>query len=52
MVEYYNEEYLNIMRGPNASEWADYQNGTRSGPIVLSFRGEDRLARLQHHKRE
>ena len=40
------------MRGPNVSEWADYQNGTRSGPIELRFRGKDRLVRLQRLKRE
>ena len=40
------------MRGPNISEWADYQNGTRSGPIELRFRGEHRLARLRRLKKE
>ena len=43
---------LAIMRGPNTSEWANYQNATRSGPIELRFRGKDRLARLQRLKKE
>jgi len=40
------------MRGPDTSEWADYQNATRSGPIELRFRGKDRLVRLQRLKKE
>ena len=38
------------MRGPERSEWADYQNGTRSGPIELRFKDEERLARLRRLK--
>ena len=51
-VDEYNEKCLTVMRGPNISEWADYQNGTRSGPIELRFRGIDRLARLQQLKKK
>lgn len=39
------------MRGLDTSEWADYQNATRSGPIELRFRGKERIARLQQLKR-
>ena len=40
------------MRGPVTSEWADYQNGTRSGPVELRFRGKDRLERLRQLKKK
>lgn len=51
-VDEYNEKCIDIMRGPNVSEWADYQNGTRDGPIERRFRGKDRLERLQRLKKE
>jgi FAD/FMN-containing dehydrogenase len=51
-VDAYNEKCLTIMRGLDTSEWANYQNATRSGPIELRFRGKERIARLQQLKRK
>lgn len=46
-VDTFNDEAINIMRGPDASEYADFQNGTRTGPIELRFRGEGKLGKLR-----
>ena len=51
-VDEYNARCLSIMRGSNPSEWADYQNRTRDGPIELRFRGKERLARLKTLKKQ
>jgi hypothetical protein len=46
-VDEYNNKSIAIMRGPDKSEYADFQNGTREGPIELRFRGEGRLEKLK-----
>ncbi|KAK8108728.1 FAD binding domain-containing protein [Apiospora sp. TS-2023a] len=46
-VDMYNDESIRIMRGPNESEYADFQNGTRTGPIGLRFRGPGKLDKLK-----
>lgn len=38
------------MRGPDRSEYADFQNGTRTGPIRLRFRGGGKVERLESLK--
>ncbi|MCJ1405309.1 hypothetical protein MMC11_008536 [Xylographa trunciseda] len=51
-VDEYNDKSILIMRGPDQTEWADFQNGTRIGPIELRYRGEAKLERLEHLKKE
>ncbi|MCJ1385633.1 hypothetical protein MMC17_008756 [Xylographa soralifera] len=51
-VDEYNDKSIAIMRGPDKTEWADFQNGTRTGPIELRYRGEAKLERLKHLKKE
>lgn len=51
-VDKYNDESIAIMRGPDKSEYADFQNGTRTGPIELRFRGEGRLQKLKALKKK
>lgn len=50
-VDHFNDKCLATMRGPDTSEWADYQNETRTGPIELRFRGKERLDRLRQLKK-
>lgn len=47
-----NAECIAISRGPDQSEYADYQNATRAGPIELRFRGEGRLDKLRALKKK
>lgn len=51
-VDAHNDRCIAMMRGPNASEFADFQNGTRTGPIELRYRGEARLEKLKGLKKE
>ena len=51
-VDEYSDRYIAIMRGVDRSEFADFQNGTRTGPIELRYRGEERLEKLQRLKQE
>lgn len=51
-VDEYNNKSIILMRGPDRSEWADFQNGTRTGPIELRFRGKERLEKLRRLKKE
>ncbi|KAK7918184.1 FAD-linked oxidoreductase [Apiospora marii] len=46
-VDMFNDESIKIMRGPDESEYADFQNGTRTGPIELRFRGPGKLDKLK-----
>lgn len=40
------------MRGNDDSNFVDFQNGTRVGPIERRFRGNERITRLKALKRE
>ena len=51
-VDEYNDGSIAIARGTNESEYADYQNGTRTGPIELRYRGESRLKKLRQLKKD
>ena len=51
-VDDYNDMSISIMRGPDEGTWVDYQNGTRTGPIQLRYRGKERLARLRSLKKK
>ncbi|KAK8022292.1 FAD binding domain-containing protein [Apiospora rasikravindrae] len=46
-VDMFNDECIRIMRGPDRSEYADFQNGTRTGPLELRFRGPGKLDKLK-----
>lgn len=46
-----NAECIAVARGPDRSEYADYQNATRADPIELRFRGEGKLSKLRELKR-
>lgn len=46
-----NAECIAISRGTNKSEYADFQNATRTDPIELRFRGEGKLEKLRGLKR-
>lgn len=46
-----NAECIAISRGPDRSEYADFQNATRTGPIEFRFRGEGKLEKLRSLKR-
>lgn len=46
-----NAECIAISRGPDRSEYADFQNATRTDPIELRFRGEGKLEKLRSLKR-
>jgi hypothetical protein len=50
-VDEYNDKSISIMRGPDKSEYADFQNGTRKGPIELRFRGKGRIEKLKGLKK-
>lgn len=39
-------ECNSVARGPLVSEYADFQNGTRTGPIELRYRGEGEIEQL------
>lgn len=47
-----NAECIAISRGPDQSEYADFPNATRTGPIELRFRGEGKLEKLRLLKRK
>lgn len=51
-VDEYNEKCIAIMRGPSPTEFVNYQNGTRDGPIEYRYRGIERLSRLRHLKKQ
>lgn len=40
------------MRGPDETQYIDFQNATRAGPIQRRYRGEARLKKLRQLKRE
>ncbi|RDW83797.1 FAD-binding oxidoreductase [Aspergillus mulundensis] len=52
MVDGFNEECLALLRGPDESQYVDFANGTRSGPIQYRYRGEARLAKLRELKKQ
>lgn len=43
----FNDQSIKIMRGPDEPEYVDFQNGTRTGPIELRFRGPGKLDKLK-----
>lgn len=47
-----NAECIAISRGPDRSEYADFQNATRTDPIELRFRGEGKLEKLRMLKKK
>ncbi|KAK7992146.1 FAD binding domain-containing protein [Apiospora saccharicola] len=51
-VDELNDECIATMRGPDRSEYADFQNGTRTGQIELRFRGEGKLEKLRSLKKQ
>ncbi|KAK8069828.1 FAD binding domain-containing protein [Apiospora phragmitis] len=51
-VDELNDECIATMRGSDRSEYADFQNGTRTGPIELRFRGEGKLEKLKSLKKQ
>ncbi|KAI1135516.1 hypothetical protein F5Y05DRAFT_174026 [Hypoxylon sp. FL0543] len=51
-VDELNDMSIDIMRGPNRAEYADFQNGTRTGPIELRFRGEGKVGKLKLLKKQ
>ncbi|KAI1386031.1 uncharacterized protein F4822DRAFT_360734 [Hypoxylon trugodes] len=51
-VDAFNDESIAIMRGPDVTEYADFQNGTRTGPIELRFRGAGKLEKLRALKKK
>ncbi|KAF2656261.1 FAD-binding domain-containing protein [Lophiostoma macrostomum CBS 122681] len=51
-VDAANKKSIEIMRGPDETEYVDFVNGTRSGPIELRFRNEHRLAKLRALKKK
>lgn len=50
-VDAYNERSIATMRGSDQSEYADYPNATRAGPIELRYRGTERLDKLRRLKK-
>ncbi|KAI0102015.1 hypothetical protein GGR51DRAFT_528291 [Nemania sp. FL0031] len=50
-VDELNDQSIALMRGTDASEFADFQNGTRTGPIAWRFRGPGKLEKLKALKR-
>ncbi|XDG04463.1 hypothetical protein ABKA04_004078 [Annulohypoxylon sp. FPYF3050] len=51
-VDDFNDQSIAIMRGPDRSEYADFQNGTRTGPIELRYRGIGKLEKLRALKKK
>ncbi|KAL2852066.1 FAD binding domain-containing protein [Aspergillus pseudoustus] len=51
-VDAYNDECIAFVRGPDESQYIDFQNATRSGPIQYRYPGEARLAKLRELKEE
>lgn len=51
-VDEYNARSIAVMRGDDVANFADFQNGTRVGPIERRYRGEERLSRLKALKKE
>lgn len=45
-----NAECISVARGPDRSEYADFQNATRTDPIELRYRGEGKLNKLRQLK--
>lgn len=46
-----NTECIALSRGPDKSEYADFQNATRTDPVELRFRGEGKLNKLRMLKK-
>ncbi|KAK7753952.1 hypothetical protein SLS62_004050 [Diatrype stigma] len=46
-VDEFNEKSIAIMRGPDQTEYVDFQNGTRTGPIEWRFRGHGKVEKLK-----
>jgi len=46
-VDAFNDESIKTMRGSDRSEYADFENGTRTGPIDLQYRGPGKLDKLR-----
>ncbi|KAI0538642.1 hypothetical protein GGR58DRAFT_525915 [Xylaria digitata] len=51
-VDELNDQSIILMRGADSSEFADFQNGTRTGPIAWRFRGPGKLDKLKALKRK
>ncbi|KAI0972264.1 hypothetical protein F4678DRAFT_471811 [Xylaria arbuscula] len=51
-VDELNDQSIALMRGTDSSEFADFQNGTRTGPISWRFRGPGKLEKLKALKRK
>jgi FAD/FMN-containing dehydrogenase len=51
-VDGYNDKAINLMRGKDRSEYVDFQNATRTGPIEHRFRGDGILEKLRALKQE
>lgn len=51
-VDELNDQSIALMRGTDSSEFADFQNGTRTGPIAWRFRGPGKLDKLKALKRK
>ncbi|TVY82051.1 FAD-linked oxidoreductase [Lachnellula suecica] len=51
-VDEFNDKTIEIMRGEDVANFADFVNGTRVGPIHRRYKGEQRLARLRSLKKK
>lgn len=51
-MEELNSECIALMRGPDASGFADFPNGTRTDPIEQRFRGQGKLEKLRMLKKK
>jgi hypothetical protein len=47
-----NGKSFEIMRGPDRSEYAEFHNASRTGPIELRFRGNGKLEKLKQLKKK
>lgn len=50
-VDEFNDKSIAIMRGPDETEYADFQNGTRTGPVEWRFRGHGKVEKLKSLKK-
>ncbi|KAI1269242.1 FAD-binding domain-containing protein [Xylariaceae sp. FL1019] len=51
LVDELSEQSITLMRGSETGEYADFQNGTRTGPIQWRFRGMGNLEKLTSPRR-
>ncbi|KAI1819812.1 hypothetical protein F4861DRAFT_543576 [Xylaria intraflava] len=51
-VDELNDQSIELMRGTDTSEYADFQNGTRTGPAAWRFRGPGKLEKLKALKKK